>query len=328
MKNNILVAGCGYWGKNLVRNFHELGCLKFVADTNKEILEAISNEYQVEAIDYDDGVKSEYIDAVVIASPAQFHEEMALKAINQNKDVYIEKPLSLTTESATRIIEAAKRKSVKVMVGHLLQYHPVFEDLKKLVKEGLIGDITYLYSNRMSFGKVRTNEDVIWSFAPHDISMILSIAGKNPMAITATKTSTVQDSISDTSHIHLEFGHINAHIFVSWLSPFKEQKFVISGKKGSLIFDDTQDWDKKLMHVKHTVEIADGNPVLNKSDHEFIKVEFSEPLKKECKYFVDLINNKVPSRTGGKEGLSVIKTLMAASESANLNKRIELKNEK
>ena len=328
MKKNILVAGCGYWGKNLVRNFYELGCLKFVADTNKEILKTISNEYQVEGIDYDDGVKSEYVDAVVIASPAHLHEEMALKAINQNKDVYIEKPLSLTIESSVRIIEAAKKKSVKVMVGHLLQYHPVFEDLKKLVKDGLIGDITYLYSNRMSFGKVRTNEDVIWSFAPHDISMILSIVGENPISIRATKSGIIQDSISDISHIHLEFDNINAHIFVSWLSPFKEQKFVISGKKGSLIFDDTQDWDKKLMHVKHTVKIIDGIPTLEKSDHEFIRVEFSEPLKKECKYFIDHINDKVPSRTGGKEGLSVIKTLMAASESVNLNKRIELENEK
>lgn len=328
MKNNILVAGCGYWGKNLVRNFCELGCLKYVADTNKEILQSISDKYHVEAIDYDDGIKSKYVDAVVIASPAQFHEEMAIKAINQNKDVYIEKPLSLTVESSAKIIEAAKRKSVKIMVGHLLQYHPVFEVLKKLVKDDFIGDIKYLYSNRMSFGKVRTNEDVIWSFAPHDISMIQSIIGKNPNAITATKTDIVQDSISDISHIHLEFGHINAHIFVSWLSPYKEQKFVISGKKGSLIFDDTQDWDQKLMHVKHTVETIDSIPVLEKSDHKFIKVEFSEPLKKECKYFIDLINDKVPSRTGGKEGLSVIRTLMAASKSANLNKRIELKDEK
>ncbi len=324
MKKNILVAGCGYWGKNLVRNFSEIGCLKFVADTNADVLEDISKKFEVEAIDYDVAIKSNSIDAVVIASPANLHEEMALKAIENNKDVYIEKPLSLTVESSIKIIEAAKKNSVKIMVGHLIQYHPVFEELKRQVKDGLIGDISYLYSNRMSFGKIRTNEDVIWSFAPHDISMILSIINKKPNAIRSTMSDVIQNSISDISHIHLEFDHINAHIFASWLSPFKEHKFVITGNKGSLVFDDTQDWEKKLMHICHKVEIIDGVPLLEKSENEFIKVEFAEPLKKECKYFLDYINNKVPSRTGGEEGLSVIEILMAASDSAKSKKRVEL----
>jgi predicted dehydrogenase len=316
MKKNILVAGCGHWGKNLVRNFAAIGALKYISDPNKKLAQSMADQYQIEHIPYDQAIKSNEVEGVVIAAPAQFHAEMSISAMKLGKHVYVEKPLAMTQQEAEDMIQISKKYNVKLMVGHLLQYHPIFEKMKSIIHKGELGKLDYLYSNRLSFGKIRSEEDVIWSFAPHDISMILSLTKELPHKIRTDSSSILQKGISDLATIHLDFKNgLKAHVFVSWLNPYKEQKIIAICKKGMLVFDDTMQWDKKLSLYKHIIELDDGMPSTIKADPVFINVEEDEPLKRECKYFIDLIDGNVKDRTDGTEGLRVLKVLTSASES-------------
>jgi predicted dehydrogenase len=207
------------------------------------------------------------------------------------------------------------------MVGHLLQYHPVFQKVKEIALDGEIGEINYVYSNRLSFGKVRTEEDVIWSFAPHDISMILSLANQEPEFITAHSTAMLQDNIADTATIHITFkSGLKSHISVSWLHPYKEQKLVVIGKKAMLVFEDTKPWNEKLFIQRYQAEINQGLLNLKKDDLEFIKVFEDEPLKNECQHFINVVENDIKPLTNGHEGLQVLKVLTAATQSKKNNK--------
>jgi UDP-2-acetamido-3-amino-2,3-dideoxy-glucuronate N-acetyltransferase len=180
MKKNIAVVGCGHWGKNLVRNFYELDVLGLICDPNIDIAEQFSKQYSVKNNSFTEIINDPNIKGVVLAVPAKHHAPMAINAMKQGKHVFVEKPLAMNEAEATLMIKTAKENKVQLMVGHLLQYHPVFQKVKEMVLGGEIGEITYIYSNRLSFGKVRIEEDVIWSFAPHDISMILSLVGQEP----------------------------------------------------------------------------------------------------------------------------------------------------
>jgi UDP-2-acetamido-3-amino-2,3-dideoxy-glucuronate N-acetyltransferase len=202
-----------------------------------------------------------------------------------------------------------------------LQYHPVFQKVKEIVLGGEIGEIDYIYSNRLSFGKVRTEEDVIWSFAPHDISMILSLANQEPEFITAHSTAMLQDNIADTATIHITFkSGLKSHISVSWLHPYKEQKLVVIGKKAMLVFDDTKSWSEKLCLQRYQAEINEGSPILKKDDLEFIKVIEEEPLKNECQHFNDVVKSNLKPFTDSFEGLNVLKVLTVASLVNKTNK--------
>jgi UDP-2-acetamido-3-amino-2,3-dideoxy-glucuronate N-acetyltransferase len=261
------------------------------------------------------------IKGVVLAVPAKHHAAMAIDAMKQGKHVFVEKPLAMNEDEATLMIETAKENKVQLMVGHLLQYHPVFQKVKEMVLGGEIGEIDYIYSNRLSFGKVRTEEDVIWSFAPHDISMILSLANQEPEFVTAHSTAILQDNIADTATIHITFkSGLKSHISVSWLHPYKEQKLVVIGKKAMLVFDDTKPWNEKLSIQRYQAEINQGSPNLKKDDLEFIKVIEDEPLKNECQHFIDVVENNIKPLTNEHEGLKVLKVLTAATLSQKDNK--------
>ena len=169
MKKNIAVVGCGYWGKNLVRNFSELGALYSVCDVNSETANCYAKQYQVKNLNFDETINDKNIEGVVLTVPAELHASMAVDAMNKGKHVFVEKPLAMNMVEANLMSAAAEKNNVQLMVGHLLQYNPIFKTVLKMVKNGDIGEINYIYSNRLSFGKVRSNEDVIWSFAPHDI---------------------------------------------------------------------------------------------------------------------------------------------------------------
>ena len=320
MKKNIAVIGCGHWGKNLARNFFELDVLGSVCDPNVSLAQKYARQYRVDNSSFSEIKNDPRIEGVVLAVPAPLHASLAIEAIEAGKNVYVEKPLAMNNIEAIQIIDVAKKHNVHLMVGHLLQYHPAFVMLRRLVDSGKLGDLQYIYSNRLSFGKVRSDEDVIWSFAPHDISMILSLAGQEPERVRTEALRILQDNIADTAIVHMNFNSgLKAHVHVSWLHPTKEQKLVVVGKSAMVVFDDIKPWNEKLALYNHVVGKNGGLPSLEKSDVEYLNILESEPLRDECQHFVDVVNGRVPPLTDGTEGLRVLSVLSAATLSMNKN---------
>jgi len=325
MKKNIAVIGCGHWGKNLVRNFYELGALAAVCDPNDKLAQAHAEQYNVGNLSFAAILANPAIEGVVLAVPAPLHTSMAIEATNVGKHVFVEKPLAMNRIEAEAMMASAKKNGVQLMVGHLLQYHPIFMTVRELVESGGLGALSYVYSNRLSFGKVRSEEDVIWSFAPHDISMILSLTGQEPEVVRTESSCILQPDIADTATVHLEFkSAVKAHVSVSWLHPFKEQKLVVVGKGGMVVFDDTKPWNEKLALYRHSIELAGGSPTLEKAEVEYLEVPQSEPLKNECQHFINVISENAVPLTDGDEGLKVLKVLSAASLSERKNDVVRL----
>ena len=325
MKKNIAVVGCGYWGKNLVRNFSELEVLSSICDPDTEIANKYAGQYNVKNSSFIEIINDVNIKGVVLAVPAPLHASMAIEAMNKGKHVFVEKPLAMNETEAELMITTAKKNGVKLMVGHLLQYHPIFKTIRKIVNADEIGELNYIYSNRLSFGKIRTKEDIIWSFAPHDISMILSLAGQDPEFIITKSTSIIQKNIADTATIHMEFkSGLKSHISVSWLHPYKEHKLVVSGKSAMLVFDDTKPWNEKLALYPYEVVSSKGIINLKKSDVKYLEVPEEEPLKNECQDFIDVVEKNIKPMTDGVEGLRVVKVLSAASKSKTINEAVKL----
>ena len=314
MKKNIAVIGCGYWGKNLVRNFYELGCLVAICDPDIDLAKAISETYKVKNLSFNNILKDQSIEGVVLAVPASLHAKMSIKALNAKKHVFVEKPISLNQSEAKKMIECSKNNNMHLMVGHLLQYHPIFIMVKKLVVDNQLGKLKYVYSNRLSLGKVRSEEDVIWSFAPHDISMILSLVQEPVKSVKSKINSIIREDIADNAIIHLEFeSGLKAHVSVSWINPFKEQKLVIIGDKAMAVFDDTKPWDEKLGIYDHKISKDGYQTYTDKADIKYVNVKYAEPLKEECLYFLNLIAGNVPPLTDGLEGAKVLSVLNQSS---------------
>jgi predicted dehydrogenase/carbonic anhydrase/acetyltransferase-like protein (isoleucine patch superfamily) len=323
----ISVIGCGYWGKNLVRNFSELGVLAAVCDVNAELVESTATTYKVPGLMLDQVLKSD-VDGVVIATPAAQHYELTKQALKAGKHVFVEKPLSLKVEEAKQLCELAAQVDRYLMVGHLLQYHPAFLELKRIVSNGNLGRLQYIYSNRLNLGKFRNEENILWSFAPHDISMILGLVGDLPETVYATGACHLNPRIHDVTTTHLSFKNgIQAHIFVSWLHPYKEQKLVVVGERGMAVFDDGQSWEEKLKLYPHQVNWIDGLPHPEKADVRCVPLEVAEPLKLECSHFIECIRNHKKPRTDGLEGLSVLQVLDAAQQSLHSRTHIFLNNQ-
>lgn len=325
MKKNIAVIGCGHWGKNLVRNFAELGALAAVCDPNDKLAQFYAQKYNVDHLSFAAILANPDIEGVVLAVPAPLHASMAMEAMNAWKHVYVEKPLAMNRIEAEAMIASAKEHGVQLMVGHLLQYHPIFMAVRELVESGALGSLRYIYSNRLSFGKVRSEEDVIWSFAPHDISMILSLTGQEPEVVRTESSCILQRDIADNATLHMEFNSaIKAHVSVSWLHPFKEQKLVVVGQIGMAVFDDTKPWNEKLALYRHIAQTTDGVPFLKKAEVEYVEVPQSEPLKNECQHFISVTSDNAVPLTDGDEGLRVLKVLSAASLSESTKTTVKV----
>ena len=321
---NIAVVGSGYWGKNLVRNFNDLGALIAICDKDSSVLDNFKNKYEgistTENLDYLLDKSLFQIDAVVIAAPAATHYNIAKKCLLAGKHVFVEKPLALTGEQGQDLIEIAEKNHLTLMVGHILQYHRAVIKLKELIATGELGKIQYLYSNRLNIGKIRAEENILWSFAPHDISVILMLLREMPESVCATGGAYLQQKIPDTTLTTLDFpSGVKAHIFVSWLHPFKEQKLVVVGDKKMAVFDDIS--DEKLMLYPHRIEWLNRIPIAAKAEAEVVKVETVEPLKAECKHFIDCLANGQQPITDGREGLRVLQVLQASQRSLNENGR-------
>lgn len=317
----VAVIGCGYWGKNLVRNFANLDGLGAVCDPNPQMAEKFAAEYGVPAMTFEEVLASD-IPAIAIAAPAELHYKLAHQALEAGKNVYVEKPLALVAREAEELCKLAERKDLKLMVGHLLQYHPAFLKLKDMVLGGELGKVQYIYSNRLSLGKIRREENSLWSFAPHDISMILSLVGEEPDGVTATGAAYLHQVLADVTMTHLTFpSGVRGHVFVSWLHPFKEQKLVVVGSDGMAVFDDTQPWESKVQHYAHKIDIdADGVPVPAKADARNVELVEDEPLKLECQHFMDCVASGEMPRTDGYEGLRVLKVLQAAQDALDVER--------
>ncbi|UCC38793.1 MAG: Gfo/Idh/MocA family oxidoreductase [Candidatus Aminicenantes bacterium] len=311
MKKNIAVMGCGHWGKNLIRNFHELDSLYAICDIDEEKLKSFKEKYQDAAVYYDlkTLLADSNIEAVVISTPAETHFSLAKEVLSSGKDVFIEKPIALNYRDGEELVSLAAEKNKILMVGHLLEYHPAIIKLKEIIDKGDIGKIHYIYSNRLNLGKFRTEENILWSFAPHDISVIINLLGEMPDEIFARGGNYLNPHITDVTVTTMNFpSGVKAHIFVSWLHPYKEQKLVVIGDKQMVVFDDVNPSDK-LFSYSHKIDWIDRLPIPRPEEAEPIDIEKKEPLRAECEHFIDCITTRNSPKTDGENGLKVLKIL-------------------
>lgn len=318
---SIAHVGHGYWGRNLARNFHELGHLAVVVDPDPKAAEAAAASYRVRAATFEEVLSDPGVVGVSIASPAGLHYRQAKAALEAGKHVYVEKPLALDVAEAAELCALAEARGLTLMVGHLLQYHPVYLKLRAMVEAGELGRLLHVYSNRLSLGKFRTEENVLWSFAPHDISMILGLVGEEPVTVSAQGNVAFTPGVADLVSVQMRFpGGAAAHVLASWMHPFKEQRLVVIGDKRMAVFEDSQpDWDDKLIIYRHVVDVVGPVPVPAKADGERVAVEKQEPLKQECRHFIQSIEAGTAPRTDGREGLAVLRVLDRAEKSLATN---------
>jgi UDP-2-acetamido-3-amino-2,3-dideoxy-glucuronate N-acetyltransferase len=314
--NNIACIGAGYWGKNIVRNFSDLGALLCVCEQDPGKRQHLATMHpKVRFTETIDCVLTDpEVGGVAIATPAETHGELVRRALLAGKDVLVEKPLCLSVREGQKLVALASERRRVLMVGHLLWYHPAVLRLKELVDAGELGRIQYIYSNRLNLGKIRREENILWSFAPHDISVILGLVGEMPNAIDAHGGNYLHDRIADVTLSFLSFpSGLKAHIFVSWLHPFKEQKLVIIGDRKMAVFDDIEREDKLLLYP-HTINWKNRVPVANRAEAQPVPLEAIEPLRAECLHFLTCMQTREAPRTNGQEGLNVLTVLERCQE--------------
>jgi UDP-2-acetamido-3-amino-2,3-dideoxy-glucuronate N-acetyltransferase len=312
----LAVAGMGYWGKNLVRNFSELGALSVVCDSSPTVEETLKRDYPGVRYcrDYAAVLSDPTLAAVALATPAVSHYAMAKAALEAGKDVYVEKPLAIEVKEGRELVETAEKHGRILMVGHILRYHPAIVKLQEMIRNGSLGKIQCLYSNRLNIGKIRTEENILWSFAPHDISVILALLNENPSRVTCQGGAYLNHDVFDVTLSQFEFpSGVHAHIFVSWLHPFKEQRLVVVGSDKMAVFDDTA--ENKLILYPHKVEWKNRVPMAIKAQGEVVALENREPLKAECQHFLDCVASRQAPLTDGREGLRVLNVLDACQRS-------------
>jgi predicted dehydrogenase len=315
---SIAVIGCGYWGKNLVRNFDRLGALRVCCDSTaqgRSTAAEIAPQSKVVANPAE--ALEANVAGVVISTPAETHYELTRAALLAGKDVFVEKPLALTYEQGAALVRLAEESGRILMVGHVLEYHPAIVRLLELVRTGALGKVRYISSNRLNLGKVRREENILWSFAPHDIAIILRLMDAMPFQVSAHGGSYVQPNIADVTITHMLFDNgVRAHIYVSWLHPFKEQRLVVIGSKKMASFDDVT---KQLVLYDQRVEVREGEPVPIKGEGEHVEFDADEPLLLECRAFLNAIETRRAPATDGASGLRVLQVLQAAQRSLVMN---------
>jgi UDP-2-acetamido-3-amino-2,3-dideoxy-glucuronate N-acetyltransferase len=320
MNKQVAVLGMGYWGKNLVRNFHNLEALKTVCDADPTRETSVNEQYPgVEfTMDMRAVLDDPDIKAVAVATPAVTHHEVVRAALEAGKDVFVEKPLALTEKEGRELVELAAKHGRMLMVGHILQYHPAVRKLKELVHSGELGRIQYIYSNRLSIGKIRTEENILWSFAPHDISVILSLLNQDPEYVSCHGKAHLTTDVADSTLSVFSFpNNVQAHIHVSWLHPFKEQRLVVVGSDKMAVFEDTS--ADKLVTYPHKVKWENQMPTAVKAEREVVEIPQEEPLKNECQAFLDAVETRTPPISDGREGLDVLRMLNYCQTSLEKN---------
>lgn len=317
MHRQIAVVGAGNWGRNLVRNFTALGALHTICDRDKSTLEGFS---QLQGVgletDYQRVLGNPAVKGVVLATPAHLHHTMTREALLAGKDVFVEKPLAMTVAEGTELVDLAKESGRVLLVGHLLEYHPALHILRDMVYRGELGKIRYIYSNRLNLGTLRTEENVLWSFAPHDIAAILGLMGNElPVEVAAHGGFYLDSHIADVTLTSLTFQNdARAHVFVSWLHPFKEQRLVVIGEKKMAEFADTDPIDK-LKVYDHQVNWSAHAPYPVKAEAQSVPFDSDEPLKLECEDFLRCMESREAPVSNGTRALEVLRVLAACQQS-------------
>ena len=320
---NIAIIGLGYWGPNLLRVFDTLDecVVRYCCDSDDGIRRNYQNAYpHISILDEFEAILNDpHLDAVVIATPAPTHYFLAKRALECNKHVFVEKPLTLKLENSIELTELAEQKKITLMVGHLMLYHPAVEWLKNTIVEGKLGKIHYLYSQRLNLGRIRSEENAMWSLAPHDISIALHLIGKSPESVKASGYAYLQPSIEDVVFINLEFANkIAAHIHCSWLDPNKIRKLTVVGSKSMAVFDDINKEEPirvydKVFNYDNTDTIQDlPPPAVRFGDIWIPQISSDEPLMRECQHFLDSINNSTTPKSDGQNGVEVLRVLQKA----------------
>lgn len=324
------IAGLGYWGKNILRNLYEMGILKIACDTDLDSLTCLKDIYKGRSFtnSFKELISDPAIDAVVIATPAATHHGLVKQALLEGKDVLVEKPLALSQAEGEELVGMAEERGRILMVGHTLQYHPAVRKLKGLIRKGELGKIQYIYSNRLNIGKLRSEENILWSFAPHDISVILMLLEDMPLRVSAFGEDYLNKGVYDTTLTTLEFPNsVKGHVYVSWLHPYKEQRLVVVGTRAMAVFDDVA--EEKLRIYPHKIEWRNGKtPVAQKAEYVNISVENVEPLRMELEHFVECVRDRKIPMTDGREGLRVLEILQLAEECLSAGSRLDLGKQK
>lgn len=324
---NIAVVGLGNWGQHLARIFHQLESLALCCDVDDKKIGKFKKHFHGTEFtrSFDDVINNESIDGVVIASPAIFHYQLAKKALLKGKPVFVEKPMTLDSKDGEDLVKTASEKKLPLMVGHLLKYHPAVNRIKDMIDKGDLGDIYYLYSQRVNLGTIRKDENALWSFAPHDISVALYLLGDNIESVSARGECYLQKDVEDVVFLNIRYNDkVMVNIQISWLDPYKERKFTIVGSKKMIAFDDMQSTEKIKIYDKGVnkepgYESYGDSLTLRFGDIHIPKIDMAEPLKLECQHFMDCIKNRNTPHTDGSEGVKVVKILEKAQESLKKN---------
>ena len=291
----VVVIGCGHWGKNIVRNLATLGALGGIADQNPARAQELAETYGVSVVSIDDAIKSTSYPAVAIATPVMTHDELVCTALDAGKDVFVEKPMALTRTSAEKFLALAKKNSAVLMVGHLLRYHPAFMKLLEQVQSGAIGKVRHIAAHRIHYWPMHPEEDVLADLAPHDLSMIDGITQALPETVSVHRRGFINPAHADIAGVQLRFGQITAHIYASRMNPYKEYRFTVIGETGALVFDDSKNWDEKLILSR-----PEGPSI-----HQAIALEVDEPLGREMKHFISCLETRAEPLTGGDHALRI-----------------------
>lgn len=306
----IAVVGCGAWGRNLIRTCAELNVLGAVSDTDPAAAGREAAAWGVPALPLAQALDDARLDAMIIAAPAPAHAALCRLALDHGKDVFVEKPLASDLDEAEALAAHVARSDRVFMIGHLLRYHPAFEALAAIVARGEIGPLRYIAASRLSLGRVRTHENAFLSLSPHDVSMILTLADAAPVSVEATGRAFVTPGVADEVRADLGFpGGLHAHVAASWLSPFKEQKLVVVGETGALVFDDVRPWPEKLMRRDQSVSLGDAGPVAAGGEPSFVDLLAEPPLTREIRHFVECCQTRDAPLTGVDEGIRVQRVL-------------------
>ena len=327
---NIGIVGLGYWGPNLLRNFDFIPeChIAFCCDTDEKALKEAKQRYLhlQTTNEYSVLLKDPEIEGIVITTPAKTHYSLVKLALQHNKHVFVEKPLTLDVDQATELVEISQQQNLILMVGHLMEYHPAVEALKMLIQSGDLGDIYYIYSQRVNLGKIRNDENVLWSLAPHDFSVAMFLLDAEPISVSTQGQAYIQEGIDDIVFTNLQFsGDIMVNSQFSWLDPHKIRQMTIVGSQKMAVFDDMNPtemlriYDKGIMNSKDSYDLFAKFPTLRFGDVRIPHILMEEPLRKECQHFIDCLANNEHPRSDGRGGLRVVQVLQAAQESLDRN---------
>jgi predicted dehydrogenase len=325
----VAVVGAGGWGKNLVRNYAQIAHakLRYVCDLDQKKLDQLGPQYPETRMTRDLGelLRDPDLHAIVIATNGPSHYPLGRQALEAGKDVYIEKPFTLEVAHAEELIRIATERGRILMVGHLLEYHPVVERLRSMIVGGELGDIYYVYSQRLNLGTIREDENALWNFAPHDISSILYMLGREPTDVSARGQCYLQKDIEDVVFLSLNFGgRAMAHIQVSWLDPHKIRKITVVGSRKMAVFDDLDPNEKLRIYDKGARVNTDYDTFaeymgLRFGDITVPYIKVGEPLRLECLHFLDCVKTRKQPLSDGQDGLRVVRVLDAAQRSLKAN---------